>query len=345
MLLPIAATCQTEKKNDKEFEIVVVGFYNLENLFDTIVDRDTNKILQDDFTPHGEHRWTSRLYWEKLERMSKVLAELGTELTPDGAAIIGLAELENKAVVEDLINQPALKDRNYEIVHYESPDARGIDVALIYQPKYFKLTSSKYIPTTSPERPDWRTRNQMLVSGKLKGEDFHFMVAHWPSRRGGEKRSRPGRVRAAEIGKAVIDSILAADRTDKVIYMGDLNDDPNNKSLKRGMMAVADPKELNDGEMFNAMEKFYNQGIGTLAWRDSWNLFDQILLTPTAVANSKEDYKTLKYYASKIHNKEYLKNPSGSFKGYPFRTYVGATYQGGYSDHFPVYVYLVKEKK
>lgn len=327
--------------NKKEYMVTAVGFYNLENLFDTLVDPDVNKILQDDFTPKGTKRWTSKLYWEKQARMAKVISELGTEITPDGVAILGVAEVENKDVLDDLVKQDALKNRKYKVVHYDSPDKRGIDVGLLYNPDYFKVESSRSVSLRSIDTTFY-TRDQLLVSGSLNGEKVHLLVAHWPSRRGGEKRSSPRRESAAKLGKMIIDSIQNIEPGAKIIYMGDLNDDPTNKSVKNGLLSVGEKDEVKTKNMFNPWEAYYKKGIGTLAYRDTWNLFDQILVSPGLVSN---DFSTYKYYKAKIHNKSYLINSGGQYKGYPFRTYAGGAHVGGYSDHFPVYIYLIKEKK
>ena len=329
------------QESKKDYLVTAVGFYNLENLFDTIVDPDTNKILQDDFTPKGSKRWTSKLYWEKQTRMAKVISELGTEITPDGVAILGVAEVENRGVLEDLVKEESLKNRNYQVVHYDSPDKRGIDVGLIYNPNYFKVESSRSVSLRSIDTTFY-TRDQLLVSGYLNGEKLHVIVAHWPSRRGGEKRSSPRREAAAKLGKMIIDSIQNIEPGAKILYMGDLNDDPTNKSVKNGLLSVGEKDEVKPKNMFNPWEAYYKKGIGTLAYRDTWNLFDQILVSPGLVS---EDFSSYKYYQAKIHSKSYLINSSGQYKGYPFRTYAGGAYAGGYSDHFPVYLFLIKEKK
>lgn len=330
-------------ENGKSFTPLCVGFYNLENLFDTIVDPDPNKILQDDFTPDGPKHFTAERYQEKLENLSKVIADLGTDITPDGAAILGVSEIENRQVLEDLVAMPALASRNYQIVHYESPDRRGIDVALLYQAKYFNVDTSMVFSVNDPADSSFKTRDQLLVSGTIDGESFHFMVAHWPSRRGGQKRSEPKRMMAAEVGKQAIDSIRNVDPNAKVIYMGDLNDDPTSKSMKVSMGAEGKLKNVGEGDLYNPMESLFKKGIGTLAWRDSWNLFDQMVCTDN-MTTTKKEYDTYKLLSANVYNKEYLKNQSGSYKGYPFRSYVGTTWQGGYSDHFPVFLILIKEK-
>jgi hypothetical protein len=169
----------------KEYHVSCLGFYNLENLFDTLIDPDTTKILQEDFTPKGKKNWTSAKYHDKLGKMARVIAELGVEVIPDGVSILGVAEIENKSVLEDLVATDLLKSRNYQIVHYDSPDKRGIDVALLYNPTYFEVISSKSF--TEPDT-SFFTRDQLLVSGKLNGELIHIIVAHWPSQGGRKKK-------------------------------------------------------------------------------------------------------------------------------------------------------------
>lgn len=337
--LTVSTLFSQEKK--KEYSVAGIGFYNVENLFDTLVDPDPNKILQDDFTPKGSKHWTGLRYHEKLDNMSRVISEIGTDVTPDGLAILGLAEVENKSVLEDLTKTEKLKSRNYKIVHYDSPDKRGIDVGLIYNPKYFTVTSSKSFSLRSIDTTFY-TRDQLLVSGLLNGEEVHVIVSHWPSRRGGEKRSKPRRASAAKLGRIIIDSLQAYDADAKVFYMGDLNDDPTDESVKKYLKGNGKELSLKKDNMFNPWESYYKKGIGTLAYRDAWNLFDQILVTPSLLG---KDYSTFKLYKSKIYNKAYLKNSEGRYKGYPYRSYGGGVYNGGYSDHFPVYMFLIREQK
>lgn len=332
-----------ELKTATDYQLVCIGFYNLENLFDTIVDTDTTKILRDDFTPLGDKKFTSQRYSAKLENMARVIAAMGTESQPDGPAVLGVCEIENRRVLEDLVKMPSIAKRNYQIVHYDSPDERGVDVGLIYQPKYFTLTSSSTHTLTDPADRNFHTRDQLIASGMIGGEKFHFLVAHWPSRRGGEMRSRPHRIRAAQLALHLMDSLQRADADSKIIYMGDLNDDPVSHSIAKVIQPKEEYNQVNAGDYFNPMKKLFDQGIGTLAYRDNWNLFDQLICSSTLVDKSSE-FKSFTYYKAKVFNADFLRNPSGNFAGYPFRTYVGSSWQGGFSDHFPVYLYLVKAK-
>lgn len=322
--------------SSKKYQTISIAFYNIENLYDTI---DSPNTSDEEFTPAGPKNWNTFKYYKKLDHMADVISQLG--VNNNAPAVIGLCEVENRAVLEDLIKTEKLKKYNYKISHYNSPDVRGVDVALLYQPQYFQETSSKSITLTMPEDATFKTRDMLLVSGRIDNDDFHFMVAHWPSRRGGEKRSRHKRVAAAQLAKAYIDSIQKANPNSKIIFMGDLNDDPKSVSVTKYMNSISDKAQSNQNNLYNPMYSFYAKGIGTLAWRDSWNLFDQMLLSQPLVQN---DYKTYQYYGTKIFNEPFIRQYEGTFKGYPFRTFAGDTFLGGYSDHFPVYILLVKEK-
>ena len=283
-----------QNKQSVNLNLECIAFYNLENLFDTIVDPDTNKILQEDFTPLGAKKFTSQKYLHKLKNMAFVIDTLGKETTPLGASIIGVCEIENRLVLEDLVSQSSIADKNYQIVHHEGPDARGIDCALLYDPLHFKVTSSKSVKFSIPGNDRFRSRDQLVVSGELMGEKIHFIVIHWPSRRGGEARSRPKRVEAAKLSKSIVDSLKQIDKKAKVIIMGDFNDDPISPSIADFLKAKGSTT-LNNNQMYNAMFEHYKRGIGTLAYRDQWNLFDQFILTPSLLDNEK-NYDDFTFY-------------------------------------------------
>lgn len=330
--------CSSIFVNAQDYLVSSIGFYNVENLFDTI---DNNNVNDIDFTPSGKNLWNDEKYQKKIGDISHVISQIGTDINPFGLTILGLSEIENRGVIEDLVSHKNIAEKNYQIVHYDSPDRRGIDVALLFSPKYFKLSSSKNFILNLESDTTFRTRSQLLVSGDLLGERIHFIVAHWPSRSGGEKRSNPNRVAAAKLGRSIIDSIQKHEINAKIIYMGDLNDDPTNESLTRFMLSNGKKNKVKKDELFNPMYEMYKKGIGSLAWRDTWNIFDQLLLTSSLLnGNSKE----LQYYDCKVFNKPFLIQADGSYKGYPFRTFAGGNYKGGYSDHFPVYLYLLKEQ-
>lgn len=334
--LSVNGYAQADKQ---QVSITCVGFYNLENLFDTLVDPDSTKILQDEFTPKGKNRWTTVKYNEKLGNMARVISELGKDVTPDGVAILGVSEVENRLVLEDLVKQESIKDRNYQIVHYDSPDKRGIDVGLLYNPNYFKNVTSKSFTLKIPEDTAFFTRDQLLVSGELHGENIYIIVSHWPSRRGGEKKSKPKRIAAAQLARSIVDSLQNYNPDAKIFFMGDLNDDPVDISVKGYLKAEGKEELAIDGKLFNPFEDFFKKGIGTLGYNDAWNLFDQIIISPSLLG---KDYTTLKFHKAVVFNKPYLKTSEGRFKGYPHRTFSFGEYIGGYSDHFPVYLFLVK---
>ena len=336
LVTALVVVCSCAQDPKKQYVPALVGFYNIENLYDTIDSPDTD---DHEFLPNGSKQWTGDRYWRKLERNARVIAEMGKDLHPRGMAILGLCEVENRTVVQDLVNTAALRDRHYAIVHEDSPDRRGVDVALIHDPELYKVFDHKSYRLAMADT-SFRTRDQLLVSGVLDGDTTHVIVCHWPSRRGGEKRSEPNRKAAAELARHIIDSLLTENSDAHILLMGDLNDDPVNVSVARFVNATGDRKKAVDKVLFNAMYEPYMKGIGTLAWRDSWNLFDQIILSPALVAGTGGHYK---YYGVRIFNEGYLRQTEGNYAGYPLRTFVGDTYQDGFSDHFPVFVILVKE--
>ena len=274
-----------------DYKIASIGFYNVENLFDT---KDSPNTNDKEFTPNGDRAWTDKFYNEKLGNLARVISEVGTDLTPDGLSIVGVSEVENRKVLEDLVKQEKIADRNYQIVHYDSPDRRGIDCALLYQEKYFQVTSSKAIPLMIYNKKSGKriyTRDVLLVSGKFDGENLHVLVNHWPSRSGGEKRTCPLREAGGALCKSISDSLYTLDPNAKIIIMGDLNDDPINTSVKKELKAKKNKEEVKLGGMYNAMWDLYSKGFGTLAWRDSWSLFDQIILSK-ALIEENQDFPT-----------------------------------------------------
>ncbi|MCF8238241.1 MAG: endonuclease/exonuclease/phosphatase family protein [Saprospiraceae bacterium] len=322
----------------QQYQVVSVGFYNFENLFDTL---DTPDVRDTEFTPDGTRHWTPDRYREKLKNLARVVSELGTELTPDGPAILGVAEVENRSVLEDFVREEAIANRDYQIVHYDSPDFRGIDVALLYQAKYFEVLSSEAIRMnlTNVEGGKVITRDVLHVHGKLGDQELHVLVNHWPSRRGGEKATRPMRNAAAEANQMLADSIRSIDPDAGILIMGDLNDDPVNQSVTKHIRTRKNKESVRPGEFLNPWTQYYKKGIGTLAYRDAWSLFDQILVSESLLSKSDDRYF---YFKSAIYNPPYLIQPMGHYRGYPFRTFDFDEYISGYSDHFPVVIYLVR---
>ncbi|CAM3324676.1 endonuclease/exonuclease/phosphatase family protein [Aequorivita lipolytica] len=328
-------------QTEKEYKIITIAFYNLENLFDY---EDDPLTFDDDRTPEGKDHWTQEIYEAKLANMAKVLSEIGEDITGTSPALVGVSEIENRRVLEDLLNQKPLVNKDYGIVHFDSPDRRGIDVALLYQKKLFTPTNYKAYELLIFDDQDRSkrvyTRDQLLVSGMLDGEKIHILVNHWPSRSGGEARSRPKRMKAAALNKKITDSLFSEDPYAKIITLGDLNDDPTSPSIKGVLKTKNERENMKMKEWYNPMEEMFKKGMGTLAYRDGWNLFDQIIISTEL---TKKDFSSYRFYKAGIFNKNYLVTPRGQYKGYPFRSFVNG-YTGGYSDHFPVFLYLIKEK-
>jgi hypothetical protein len=337
-LLVLALGLHAQNNKDPRYTPMCIGWYNVENLYDTIDGPNDDA----EWLPSSAKRWNSERYHVKLGNLARVIGELAVDVHPDGAAALGLCEIENRSVLEDLVKQPAIADRHYQIVHEDGPDRRGVDVAFIYNPKYVSVYAHDTYTLTDPADTSFRTRDQLVVSGVMDGDTVHFIMAHWPSRRGGEKRSMPKRILAAELGRHIEDSLFARNPNARIIYMGDLNDDPVDPSVRKFLRSTSDKSQAVNGTLFNPMSALYENGIGSLAWNDSWNLFDQTILSPALVTGIGGKYH---YYGVRVHNKPYLQQPDGNFKGYPFRIYVGDTFTGGYSDHFAVFVILVKEAR
>ncbi len=330
------ATAQEETK----YKIHTIAFYNLENLFHP---EDDPLTYDDDRTPEGKDHWTEEIYSLKIENMAKVLSAIGKDVTGSSPAIVGVCEIENRTVLEDIITDKSFDQLDYGIVHYDSPDRRGIDVALLYDKKVFTPSNSvKHKLKLYDNSPPFKriyTRDQLAVSGYLDGEKIHLIVSHWPSRSGGEAASAYKRVKAANLNRWIIDSILSEEPRAKIITMGDLNDDPVNKSVKKVLKTKARKSNLGMGQLFNPMENMFKKGMGTLAWRDGWNLFDQMIISSELLTG---DYSSYRFYRAGIFNKPQLVTPKGKYKGYPFRSYSNGSFTGGFSDHFPVFLYLIK---
>lgn len=325
---------------NKEYQLVCLAFYNFENLFDTIDSPNTNDV---EFTPKGTNKYNSRIYYEKLSHLAQVVSEIGVSTTPDGAALLGVCEIENRTVLEDFVQQEQVRARHYEIIHQDSRDFRGIDVALLYQPKYFQPLKYWGIPllTRVENGTDSSfSRDILFVRGLLNGDTVTVSVNHWPSRRGGQRATEGLRAHAARSNRRVIDSLMKANPYERIIVMGDLNDNPVDPSISQHLFSKGSKKGLKKGQFYNPYVDNFKKGIGTTAYQDAWSLFDQIILSPGFIANADESFR---FYKAGIYNPRYLTQPLGQYKGYPFRTYSWGSYLGGYSDHFPVYVFLVKE--
>ena len=336
----ICSFINVSSQEKKTYKVHTIGFYNLENLFDPF--DDPTKF--DEASPIMELKTNKEeAYRKKLKNMALVIADIGKEVTNNAPAILGVSEIENREVLEDLINDPLLIGYDYGIVHYHSPDARGIDVALLYQKKLFTPISTsshelKIYDDISRDRV--YTRDQLLVSGNLEGDLIHILVNHWPSRSGGEARSRPKREAAAKLSKRLVDSLQVIDPYAKVFIVGDFNDDPTNSSIKEILSTQKRREKVGLKGIFNPYEDLFRDGLGTTAYRDAWSLFDQILITKPLL---EKDYTSFRFYKAGIYNEQYLISNTGQYKGYPYRSWTNGGFSGGYSDHFPVFVYVIKE--
>lgn len=342
LCISLSFSVLSQEKEAKRFKIRTLAFYNLENLFDTI--NDVTKF--DEASPIMEMKTgKEKAYIKKVHNMARVISDIGVDEAKDMPALLGVSEIENRNVLVDLVNDPLLVGKDYGIVHYESPDNRGIDVALLYQKSLFvPISTSSHVLKIYDDisRNRVYTRDQLLVTGKLDGEIIHVIVNHWPSRSGGEARSRSKRVAAGKLSKHIVDSLQVINPYAKIFIMGDLNDDPTNASVKEELKAKANQDEVQIKGIYNPYENFFKSGLGTTAYRDAWSLFDQIIMTKAVI---EKDYSTYQFYKAGIYNKYYLTTNRGRWKGYPFRSWGDGGFTDGFSDHFPVYVYLIKEIK
>lgn len=314
--------------NAQESESIYVAFYNVENLFDTIND----PVTKDDvFTPSGEKEWNTKRYHKKLNDISSVLRGITGQDFPD---LIGFAEIENRKVLEDLINTNDNSKNNFKIVHEESPDARGIDVGLIYNQDVFKYLNHKSIPVITGSK--YKVRDILYTRGILNNSDtIHIFVNHWKSRSGGQEKTEPERIKCAETLRKEVDSLLTINIHTNIIIMGDLNDAPSNKSVFETLEAdnSKDPKSL-----FNTMLVLSEEGKGTHSYRGEWNMLDNIIVSQNLIN------KTSSFFVDKktghVFSEEWITYTSKNGNKSPNRTYGGNNYYGGYSDHYPVYIIL-----
>ncbi len=325
-LLMLTATVSV---GQQEFTI---AFYNTENLMDTI---DNPRALDNDFLPAGKYKWNTTRYTRKLSSVARVISGMGD---PDGPEIIGLAEVENKKVLQDLVTTKELKSHGYSIVHYDSPDERGIDVALLYKAKSFRVLSHRvYSAAFLTIRS--HTRDVLLVKGVAQKDTLFLLVNHWPSRRSGTDESESKRIAVAIMVREVVDSILQKQANAKIIVMGDFNDEPGNKSIIVGLNAKQEAASLKKGELYNPYHRLSRPGTGTVYYSRRWSTFDQIMLSQGffTAARSYVYKNAFIYHPEWMH---YRKDPGNG----PYRTFLGADYKGGYSDHFPVYIILERKK-
>ena len=331
----------------------VIGFYNLENLFDTYNDPAKN---DEEFLPEGKNKWTETKYQKKLQNMAKVIRAMKEE---NGAwhAVLGVSEIENRLVLEDLVMEPQIAEANYQIIHYDGPDRRGVDVALLYNPVVFKYIESESIPFTfegssidwiqsKEERDYFRTRDILMVHGTIDDEHFAIYVAHLPSRSGGKKGGNQLRDRGGEI--MYEHSMMMQQKYPgiKIICMGDMNDNPTDPSMSEYLHGREFREDVTDQDFFSPFTSMLKAGFGSLAYQNVWSIYD-LLLVNNALANPQDGTFGIrqlhkKGYYGRIFNAKFLTNQKGQYKGTPFRTFSNGAFIGGYSDHYPTYIVITK---
>ncbi|MDE6228451.1 MAG: endonuclease/exonuclease/phosphatase family protein [Muribaculaceae bacterium] len=333
-LMMLGAAAQEQKT---QYRVYGVAFYNLENLFDTINGNGTYDL---EFSPAGARQWNSHKYWSKIHNLAYAISNLTSKTTPNGPAIIGVSEIENKSVLDDLVNNEQIRHWNLQVVHHDSPDRRGVDVGLLYNPRYFKFESVTNHRLHIPGYERFRTRDQMCVTGMLGNRRVSVIVNHWPSRLGGQEQSSYLREAAADLSKHIADSIWAVDPDRGIFVMGDLNDDPDDRSVVRNLGAVKHAKDAGPHTFYNPFwSMLRDKGIGTLAYKGAWNLFDQIVISGNLLKeNSEAD--DMQFFKNVVHNHDFLIDKNGTRQGYPLRTFAAGAWLNGYSDHFPTEVFL-----
>ena len=331
----------------------VVGFYNLENLFDTYDDPAKN---DEEFLPEGKNKWTEAKYQKKLQNMAKVIRSMKDE-NGSWHALLGVSEIENRLVLEDLVMEPQIAEANYQIVHYDGPDRRGVDVALLYNPKVFTFLDSESIPFTfegstidwiqsKEERDYFRTRDILMVHGTIDGEHFAIYVAHLPSRSGGKKGGNQLRDRGGEIMYSHAMMMQEKYPGIKIICMGDMNDNPTDMSMAHYLHGLENKEDVTDNDFYSPFLSMLKAGFGSLAYQGVWSIYDLILVN-NALANPQEGTFGLrqlhkKGYYGRVYNPKFLTNQKGQYKGTPFRTFSNGAFIGGYSDHYPTYIVITK---
>lgn len=335
--LTILAGCSKLPVTSKNGKLHTLAFYNVEDLYDTGNDPQTD---DDAYTPTGAKAWTEERYKLKLKHMAEVIAGIGGS---DGPAVIGLSEVENKQVLEELVNTSPLRKLKMGIIHYDMPDAQGLDVALLYQPKHFKPTSTEALKIDFQEK-NFSSRDILQVKGELRGERITIYVNHWPSNgTGNGSKQRERRLRsAATVLRHEINKQQVADPNAKVIVMGDFGADPNAAAIQDVLKANGSPDASKKEELYNALYLPYVSGFGSYASRGDLKMPDQIMLSK-ALLTGQPGLQYVRGSAG-IYDASDIKFLFGKYKDTPRRTWSGDLYLGGYSDHFPVYIQLRRER-
>lgn len=351
ILLIVLTVSQLSAQTDKSRKIFVAGFYNLENLFDTYDDPAKNDA---EFLPDGANQWTEVKYQKKLHNMATVIKSMA-QTNGRFHTLLGVSEVENRLVLEDLVSQPEIAAANYQIVHYDGPDMRGVDVALLYRPDNFEFIDSESIPfdfnssriefaMDGPDRVNFKTRDILMVHGLLDGEEFAVYVAHLPSRIGGKGWDL--RSRGAEIIYEHACMMMEKHPGIKIIVMGDMNDNPTDRSMTEFMHGKENPQDVGKSDFFSPFLSMLKAGYGSLAYQGTWNIYD-IIMVNEALLNAPDGGLKIRPVGKKgfygvVYKKQFMITQTGQYKGTPFRTFSNGSFIGGYSDHFPTYIVLEK---
>ena len=331
----------------------IIGFYNLENLFDTYHDEGKNDYQ---YLPDGSNNWTEAKYEKKLHNMASVIRAMADD-NQRFHTVLGVSEIENRHVLEDLVSQPEIAEANFQIVHFDGPDRRGVDVALLYRPDQFKVLESRSIPftfdsaipfeLTSEEQAQFRTRDILMVRGLIEGEMYAFLVCHLPSRLG--SKGWDLRSRGAEIAYETSMELMRQYPGIKIAVMGDMNDNPDDESMTVYLHGRETMEEMGPEDFFNPFLSMFRNGYGSLAYQGEWCIFDLILVNEALAKGTSGRFRLKplvrqrkKSYYGRIFQKDFMTQQSGPYKGTPFRTFSGGAFVGGYSDHYPTYILIGK---
>lgn len=326
----------------------VIGFYNLENLFDIYDDPSHN---DEEFLPDGKNKWTKAKYDKKVHNMAQVIRAMKDD---NGVyhTLLGISEIENRLVVEDLVSDPQIADANFQIVHYDGPDTRGVDVGLLYRPDQFKVLDSESIPfdfkgtklnitLDAAAQAAFRTRDILMVHGLIEGEHFAVYVTHLPSRIGGKGSDL--RSRGAEIIYNHAMKMEAKYPGIKIVVMGDMNDNPFDESQAVVLHGKRDLKDVGPKDFFSPFYKMLEDGYGSLAYQGEWNIYDIIQVNNSLAKGNGFKVQTIsKGYYGRIFKKPFMTQQTGQYKGQPFRTFSNGAFINGYSDHYPTYIVISK---
>jgi len=314
----------------------VVAFYNVENLFDTINDPHT---ADEDMLPLSDRMWNSAKYRVKLAGLARVIADMSCA---DGfPVVIGIAEAENRAVLEDLASEPSVAAAGYAVCHYDSPDRRGMDVGFLYRPDLFEAEGSRAYRAVDDD--GIRTRDHVALWGRLGGERFFFLAVHWPSRRGGVRFTAPLREACARRVRTIVDSVRRADRDIRIVVMGDMNDNPSDRSVADVLGTVGRERRLRDSLFYNPFAAVKRSGRGSTVYDRRWNLYDNIVVSDNLVRGTENSLRLVRTDGSARKGFVFRRGYMVMRNRGPRPTFRGTEYVGGCSDHLPVYVVLGRE--